>query len=150
MSRAFVKEQDGSQDVNEHLVTSRAPSESDYITHEGSAALRQRLTEAPDAEERVAIERRLASGIVIEPPEDRSVVAFGATVVVKDTAGHAATYRIVGPSEIDVTQRAVGFHSPLAQALLGKRVGNVITWHRPAGNRRLTIVEVAYPAERSA
>ncbi len=150
MSRAFVKEQDESADVNEHLVASRSSSETDYITPEGSAALHRRLAEGADADERVAIERRLAGSIVIEPPEDRRVVAFGATVVVEDAAGHATTYHIVGTTEIDVARHAVGFRSPLAEALIGKRAGNVITWRRPAGDRRLTIAAVTYPAPATA
>ena len=143
-----MKEQDGAPAGNEHLVASRAPSDQDYITPEGFTSLRQRLTRLTDADARASIERRLAAAIVVEPPDDRSIVAFGATVVTNGGNGRR-TYRIVGSEEIDVARNAVGLHSPLAVALIGARAGDVITWHRPAGDQRLTVESVAYPKTRS-
>ena len=145
MSRGFVKELDDAPDPRDRLAASRAPSETDYFTAEGVASLRTTLARVLDVEERTAIERRLATAIVVEPPADRETVAFGATVVVTGPAG-PSTYRIVGTNEIDIERNAVGFHSPLATALIGARVGDIITWHRPAGEQRLTVESVTYPA----
>ena len=143
MSRGFVKEVDDAPEPGDRLVASRAPSEADYITAAGLAALRA-SARVTDGDDRAAIERRLATAIVVEPPQDRQTVAFGATVVVNGPDGRS-TYRIVGLSEIDVARNAVGFHSPLALALIGARAGEAITWQRPAGDQRLSIESVAYP-----
>ena len=145
MSRAFMKEQDDQAEPNEHLVASRAPTEEGDITPEGFASLQRRLANATDPGERVALERQIAASTVIEHPEDRGVAAFGATVVVTGDRGAATTYRIVGLGEIDVARNAVGVHSPLAQALLGAHAGDIITWHRPAGDRPLRVTSISYP-----
>lgn len=77
-------------------------------------------------------------------PNERDKVFFGAWVTVEDEEGKERTYRIVGPDEFDLKQNKLSMDSPLAKALLGKRVDTDIIFHSPAGERELYIVAVSY------
>jgi len=86
---------------------------------------------------------------VVEIPRERAAaddgkVFFGAWVTVEDEDGVETTYRIVGPDETDARTRRVSVESPLARALLGKRVGDEVDFRRPKGPTVLTLVAVRY------
>lgn len=61
------------------------------------------------------------------PPHDRSAVDVGATVIVRyltgPQAGRTAEFSVVGVDEADPLDGRVAFTAPVAQALIGKRVG---------------------------
>lgn len=82
--------------------------------------------------------------VVDSVPTDQQRVYFGAWVTVENEDGEEATYRIVGPDEFDPAKSAISIDSPVAKALLGKRLGEEVTVRRPAGVANLTIVEVSY------
>jgi transcription elongation factor GreB len=77
-------------------------------------------------------------------PADRDRVYFGAWVTTEDEDGTTATYRIVGPDEIDLDRKWISMDSPLARALLGRRTGDEVTFVRPKGPVDLEIVAIAY------
>jgi transcription elongation factor GreB len=79
-------------------------------------------------------------------PSDRDKIFFGAWVTIEDENGAEQTYRIVGPDEFDLQRNKLSMDSPLARALLGKRVGDDIIFHSPSGERELYIVAVSYAA----
>jgi transcription elongation factor GreB len=54
------------------------------------------------------------------------------------------TYRIVGEDEIDSKGGSISWKSPIGRALLGKKIGDVVTVQRPAGDLELEIVGVKY------
>jgi len=90
-------------------------------------------------------EARLEQVIVVEPsaqPSDK--VLFGAKVSVEDEEGNQQTYAIVGEDEADIAVHKVSWVSPLAGALLGHKVGESVTWRRPAGNMTLDIIAIRY------
>ena len=68
---------------------------------------------------------RRANAQLVEPPVDHDKVRFGAAVTFEREDGRRQTYRIVGEDEADPAKGAVSYVSPLAQALLGKAVGDV-------------------------
>ena len=68
---------------------------------------------------------RRANAQLVEPPDDNGKVRFGATVTFEREDGRRQNYRIVGEDEADPARGAVSYVSPLAQALLGKAVGDV-------------------------
>lgn len=82
--------------------------------------------------------------VVEQLPSARDKIFFGAWVTVEDEDGKAQTYRIVGPDEFDLTQNKLSMDSPLAKALLGKRVDDDIIFPSPSGERELYIVAVRY------
>ena len=73
-------------------------------------------------------------------------VCFGATVVIGEEAPDGSTkkkkWQIVGEGESDTAQGTISWKSPMAKALLGKRVGDVVTVERPAGEVDVEIVEL--------
>src|SRR5437660_723290 len=105
----------------------------DVAAAAGLERLRARVAAAEDPRERERLQHSLDAAVVIDPPEDRSVVAFGATVVVADSSRKQQTYTIVGEEEADVKAGKIGETSPLAVALIGAHAGDHVVWHRPAG-----------------
>ena len=53
--------------------------------------------------------------------------------------GRTMTYTIVNPHEMNLREGKISIKSPIAQALLGKRQGDEVTAHVPAGTVRLRV-----------
>jgi transcription elongation factor GreA len=87
------------------------------------------------------LQQRLREARVVEAPAGATdEVAFGATVtVVDEESGREATYTIVGPTEADMAAGKLSAESPVAQALLGTKVGGVAVVTTPRGERRLRV-----------
>ena len=64
--------------------------------------------------------------IVDRIPSDTSKVFFGAWVTLEDSNGDEQCYRIVGADEIDPRENKISVDSPMARAILGKRIDNNI------------------------
>jgi transcription elongation factor GreB len=157
VSKAFTKD-DGPEAAP--VLRRRAPLPAgmpNYVTARGLAALRaelERLAAAPaapgDAQAHAAwraeLEERLATAVLVSPPDDRAEARFGATVRVRDPAGRARTVRIVGVDEADAARGLVAFTSPLARALLGRRAGDVVAVRAPGGEEELEVVEISWDA----
>lgn len=92
------------------------------------------------------LQRRLDSSTVVDPAEqeDRTKVYFGATVTLEDEDGGTMRYQIVGPDEIDARGGRISVDSPIGKALVGRRVGDAVTVHRPRGEIELTVVTIEY------
>lgn len=89
--------------------------------------------------------KRLDSAVVVEQEETgHADIRFGATVDVVDENEKRSTYAIVGPDEADPGQGKISFQSPLGRALLKRRVGDVVTVQRPAGEIELEILAIRY------
>jgi transcription elongation factor GreA len=72
-------------------------------------------------------------------------VRFGATVtIVDEESDDAKTYRIVGAYEADMKQGSISISSPLAKALLGRKVGDSVEVPAPGGARSVEITAVAF------
>ena len=83
--------------------------------------------------------------IVDYSPSQEGKVFFGAWVEVEriDT-GESSRYRIVGPDETDATTGWISIDSPLARALLKKRVDDEVEAQLPGGPARFAVVAVEY------
>ncbi len=82
--------------------------------------------------------------VVSAPPTHTDRVFFGAWVLLENEAGDEIGYRIVGPDEFDVARGDVSMDSPMGRALLGKRAGDEVIVHRPAGPAVFTILDISY------
>jgi transcription elongation factor GreA len=87
------------------------------------------------------LQQRLREARVVETPAGATdKVVFGATVtVVDEDGGREMTYTIVGPTEADMATGKLSAESPVAQALLGTKVGKVAVVTTPRGKRRLRV-----------
>ena len=141
MSRAFVRESEGGEAFEDlpdrsisphHLVTPAALAR----TEAGIESLEKGLTGAQirdDKGEGARLSRdlrywsaRRVSAEVVPPPTDTSHVRFGAEVTFEREDGRRQTYRIVGEDEADPAKGSLSYVSPLAQALMGKEVGDTV------------------------
>lgn len=76
-------------------------------------------------------------------PKDE--VVFGATVVVKDLQfGDEEQFTLVGAGDEDYDAGKILVTSPLAQGLLGKRVGQKVEIEVPAGTTKFEILEIRF------
>ncbi|MFE0499651.1 transcription elongation factor GreB [Lysobacter soli] len=83
--------------------------------------------------------------VVDTVPSDPEAVFFGARVEIENVAsGETQRYRIVGPDETDAKTGAISIDSPLARAMLKKRLDDEFEAMLPGGATRFVIVEVAY------
>jgi transcription elongation GreA/GreB family factor len=82
---------------------------------------------------------RRATAQVVLPPRDATEVHFGSTATIEREDGRRQTYRIVGEDEADPSRGTLSYVSPVAQALMGKQVGDVVQ----AGTAEATIVGIS-------
>ena len=81
---------------------------------------------------------------VTATPADPERVFFGATVGVAEPDGRESVYRIVGADETDAAKGWISVDSPLARALLGKRLDDELEVATPGGVRQLEIISIRY------
>jgi transcription elongation factor GreB len=92
------------------------------------------------------LSKRLETLRVVETaPTDREAIFFGATVEVENIAtGETSRYRIVGPDETDAKLGWISIDSPLARAMLKKRIDDEFDALLPAGPQRFVIIGMSY------
>lgn len=163
MSRAFVKEGTGELEPLPDLPLSPHPN---YVTPRGFQALRdqllarqgelvalraraERLDKLPEAAAERDIrylEARLRSAILVDPAmQVSSEVRFGLVVTVMDEEGRESRYEITGEDEADASLGRIAPHSPLARALMGAMVGDVVIWRKPSGAVELEVTGIVHP-----
>lgn len=91
--------------------------------------------------------KRMENAEVIDPTAQNSdKVVFGATVTILDESGNERKYSIVGIDETDGKRGRISWISPIAKALLQKKVGDTATVRLPKGEEDFEIVKIAYLA----
>jgi len=93
------------------------------------------------------IESRLAHAQVIDPAmqDTDGRIVFSATVELEDAEqGGSVSYQIVGEDEADLAAGKISVHSPVARALIGKYVGDVVVVRSPGGAREYEVLDVRY------
>jgi len=91
------------------------------------------------------LQRRIDIAEVVEPSAQTGAkVLFGATVTVIDGEERERTYRIVDVDETDAKVGKVSWVSPIGQALLQTKQGDVVVLKTPKGEEELEILEVRY------
>src|SRR5689334_17235568 len=88
---------------------------------------------------------RIEGAKVVDPSTIKSQKEFfGATVSLVDEGGDERVYQIVGEEEIEAGQNKISWKSPMAKALLGKKVGDEVEIARPAGRLMVEITNIRY------
>jgi transcription elongation GreA/GreB family factor len=164
MSRAFVKDMDES--AGDDLPERPQSPHPNYVTPRGLARLKAQLAELQAEHRRLAesedlldkeqlkridrdiryFEGRIDSALLIDPatqPADQ--VSFGAAVRTVDDNDVERRFEIVGEDEAEVQAGRISYASPLAQALLGARIGDTVMWRRPVGDLGLEVLAIDYP-----
>ncbi len=96
-------------------------------------------------ETRIAkLREQLRSAVVVETTGSSGTVEHGSTVSYTDRANNREySYRIVSPTEARPAEGTLSVASPVAQALIGARVGDVVEVQTPRGVRELAIHAIA-------
>lgn len=166
MSRGFVKEGDQEETP---IIPPRAalPAAAiNYVTPLGMELLqtereqleneRATLTTINEQQRRIELavlngkldllNERLASARILDPatqPIDE--VRFGATVTYKISSSPTPqTFQIVGVDEADVAKRKIAFVAPIAVALTGHKLGDVVPFKMGGESRKLEVVGIKY------
>jgi len=72
-------------------------------------------------------------------------IKFGATVtLIDDETEEEMTYHIVGEYEADITKKRISIASPIAKALIGKSVGDIVEVTTPGGVKSYEVVKIIY------
>lgn len=92
------------------------------------------------------LDDRLARANIIDFSEDSpDTVKFGAFVTVEDQeTGESKEYRIVGDLEADITKNLISLESPIARALLGKRMDDLVEIKVPKGVIEYMVNNIRY------
>ena len=92
------------------------------------------------------IEDRMSRAEVIDVSKlSGNSVMFGATVtLVDDDTEEEKRYQIVGENEADVKSGKVSITSPIARALIGKKIGDTVEVNTPGGGKSYEVVNVAF------
>ena len=94
------------------------------------------------------LQKRLPALKVVRERPAGNAVYFGAIVGVRDDAGDTREYRIVGPDETDTNTAAISIDSPVAKALLGKRVNDTAPVATEKMTSMLRVLSIRYQQPR--
>jgi len=94
------------------------------------------------------LNKRLEFAEVVDPAtrESTDQIFFGATVTYIDKSGEEKVIRIVGVDEISHGENYVSWISPIATAMMKKRIGDDVELMTPVGKEILEIIDVEYKA----
>jgi transcription elongation GreA/GreB family factor len=103
------------------------PGVPNYVTASGERALREELAAlGPEDKQRLSdLTCHLAQAELVAPTSTEQVT-FGAAVTLAGDDERTMTYRIVGVHEADPRAGLISFLSPVARALLGRTVGDLV------------------------
>lgn len=98
------------------------------------------------------LDDQLARANVIDLSHEKqgTKVRFGSYVTVEDQeTGEEKTVNIVGDLEADIDKNKISIQSPLAKALMGKELDDMVEFKAPKGLVEYVIVEVNYSSPSS-
>jgi transcription elongation GreA/GreB family factor len=154
MNKAFVNEDDQGQiDV---LPDREIPPHPNLVTAEGLAQIERMQSDISrqltivEASEDLTAQAHIARDLrywtarrsnaeLVQTPKDKSKVAFGLRVTIERDDGRKHTFRIVGLDEADPEKGTISYISPMARALMGKSVGDVV--HVGQGDAAIIAIE---------
>jgi transcription elongation factor GreA len=91
------------------------------------------------------LEGKLSRAQVIDPTSlSGDKIVFGATVTLVDEDDAEVVYQIVGADEGDVKKGKISYQSPIARALIGRKVGAEVEVKTPGGERYYEILKLEF------
>lgn len=135
----------------EFLKTTRREQISEYMgsaiadgdLRESAAYDEARMQQSENEARILEIEDQLERALIVA--EDSSGgIGLGARVRVRDERGQEREFELVGTYEVDVLKGKISDASPIGQALLGRREGDVVPVPLPKGTVQFEVLEVTY------
>lgn len=91
------------------------------------------------------ISQRMEEAEVIDPSQiSNTMIVFGAKVVFSNEDGQKKEVQIVGEDESLPEEGRISWKSPLARALLGKKIGDEVGVRKPVGDQWIEIISIEY------
>ena len=92
------------------------------------------------------LKAKLSRAVVVDESQiDTSRIAFGAKITLQDLKDKSVEeWQLVGEGEDDPLENKILTSSPMAAALLGKKVGDTIVVHAPAGELKFKVKAISY------
>jgi transcription elongation factor GreB len=93
------------------------------------------------------LDKRLAAAVPVDPMQQtrRDQVFFGATVTYVRDDDSETTVTITGIDETTFGSGRISWTSPVARALMQRRVGDTVTVRTPSGPEQIEILTISYP-----
>ena len=92
-------------------------------------------------ERRIKELKEILSQSKIVEKRDSNKVQIGSFVCLESEEGEKS-FQVVGPEEADILQRKISFKSPLGEAILNRKKGDVVEIDTPEGKKEYEIVEL--------
>ena len=157
MSRAFVKENDAETEGPLpqitgplHVSAATVAAWQEELAAADAEVANLRGSDAPEdrqamssAKRRADLLRARLAAVVVRPAGSAEEVGFGSVVVAEDENGRRWTFTLVGGEEADPAAGRISWQSPLGEALMGGRAGDVVEWPRRNGPLSLTLRSVS-------
>lgn len=80
--------------------------------------------------------------IIQENDAPKDTVQIGSKVTIQETGEEKETYLLVGPQEADPAKGRISYSSPIGEALLNHKVGEIVTANTPAGPINFKVLEI--------
>jgi len=92
------------------------------------------------------LRKRIEDAEIVDPAllKLEKIIRFSATVTIANEDGDEIEYQIVGEDEFDAKNGKISWKSPVAKALLGKKIGDEVRIVKPAGEEFVTIEKIEY------
>ena len=87
------------------------------------------------------LEKQIHNSVIIHE-EKSDAISLGSTVKIQFPNGNEDTYMIVGSTEADPDDNKISDESPLGSALIGKKAGDTVQVHAPAGVLQYKVLEI--------
>ena len=94
-------------------------------------------------EERIVEIQTILSEATIVEKTDTDIAGIASTVTFVKDDGTEKTFTLVGPEEADMANGKISFKSPIGEALIGKKKGDIAIVQTPSGEMKYTIRKVA-------
>ena len=94
----------------------------------------------------IDLEDKMARAEIIDISKlSGETITFGALVkLIDDETEEHVTYHIVGEYEADINKKRISIASPIAKALIGKSVNDIVEVFTPKGTKSYEVVEIQY------
>lgn len=125
------------------------------ITRDDNSKLRLLLATALHSNANSALQKlraELDRAVVIDPAAvPAGIVTMDSTVEFEDLGtGEVDAYTITFPDRANVEFKRLSILAPIGTALIGCRVGDVVRWSTPGGERQLKVRRVTPPSAEAA
>lgn len=96
----------------------------------------------------LGLKEDLEGSLLLAPEEmPADVVSMNSRVRIAERGGGPTELTLVFPQEADYEQRKVSLLAPLGAAILGRRVGEEVSYQTPGGTTRILIESILYQPE---